>query len=286
MAPVVPLPPGSTSRQVAPPSVVRYRPRTPPGTNRLPAAAAKIRLGLVGSMASRPVRSLPASPAGAQVVPPSVDRNTPLPGNVTPPPPGLPSPVPAYRVPLGVIARAPIDGVTVVGHALLKVRPASVLRHTPPVAAPAYTVSGRTGSTTRSVTRPPMLAGPSGCHAGAARLAARGATAARTAWSCAARYAASRATGDWYGYRRWSANHWSLPAGPAPGPSSSSMATLSRSPDSAVEPGSPAVLAARISASPNRGNRARRVMPPLDRYPPMRTRRLSSRPSTFPGSDP
>src|SRR5438309_1317926 len=124
---------------VAPASVVRYRPRTPPGTNRLPAAAAKIRFGLVGSTASRPMRSLPVRPAGAQVVPPSVDRNTPLPGNVTLPPPGLPSPVPAYRVPLGVIARAPIDGVTVVGHALLKVRPASVLRHTPPVAAPAYT---------------------------------------------------------------------------------------------------------------------------------------------------
>src|SRR5947199_7216440 len=237
MAPVVPFAPVSTRCQVAPPSVVRYRPRTPPGTNRLPAAAAKIRLGLVGSMASRPMRSLPASPADAQVVPPSVDRNTPLPGNVTLPPPGLPSPVPAYRVPLGVIARAPIDGVTVAGQALLKVRPASVLRHTPPVAAPAYTVSGRTGSTTRSVTRPPILAGPSGCHAAAARPAARGAVAARTAWSCAARYPASSATGDRNGYRRWAANHWSLPAGPLPGPSSSSPATLSRSPAGAAEPG-------------------------------------------------
>src|SRR5947208_1063308 len=146
-------------------SVVRYRPRTPPGTKRLPAAAAKILFGLVGSMASRPMRSLPASPAGCQVVPPSIERNTPLPGNVTLPPPGLPSPVPANRVPPGVIARAPIDGVTVAGHARANVRPASVLRHTPPVAAPAYTVSGRAGSTTRSVTRPPTLAGPSGCHA-------------------------------------------------------------------------------------------------------------------------
>src|SRR5207302_10679391 len=137
MAPVVPLPPGSTGCQVAPASVVRYRPRTPPGTNRLPAAAAKIRFGLVGSTASRPMRSLPVRPAGAQVVPPSVDRNTPLPGNVTLPPPGVPSPVPAYRVPPEVIARAPIDGVTVAGQARAKVRPASVLRHTPPVAAPA-----------------------------------------------------------------------------------------------------------------------------------------------------
>src|SRR2546421_12101245 len=240
MAPVVPFAPDSTSCQVAPASVVRYRPRTPPGRKRLPGAAAKSGFGLVGWMASRPMRSVPASPAGAQVLPPSVERNTPLPGNVTLPPPGLPSPVPANRVPPGVIARAPIDGVTVAGHARANVRPASVLRHTPPVAAPAYTVSGRTGSTTRSVTRPPTLAGPSGCHEAAARPAARGAAAARTAWSCAARYPASSATGDRNGYRRWAANHWSLPAGPLPGPSSSSPATLSRSPAGAAEPGSQA----------------------------------------------
>src|SRR5262249_20734358 len=160
--------------------VVRYRPRTPPGTNRLPAAAAKIRFGLVGSMASRPIRSLPVSPAGVQVVPPSVDRNTPLPGNVTLPPPGFPSPVPAYRMPPEVIARAPIAGVIVAGRALLNVRRAWVLRHTPPVAAPAYRVSVGTGSPRRWVPRPPMLAGPSGCHAAAATLAARGAAAART----------------------------------------------------------------------------------------------------------
>src|SRR5204863_9902180 len=136
MAPVVPFAPGSTSCHVAPASVVRYRPRTPPGTNRLPAAAAKIRFGFVGSMASRPIRSLPASPAGAQVVPPSVERYTPLPGNVTLPPPGLPSPVPAYSVPAGVIASAPIDGVTDAGQDRWNVTPPSALRQTPPVAAP------------------------------------------------------------------------------------------------------------------------------------------------------
>src|SRR5256885_12651325 len=88
MAPVVLFAPGSTSCHVAPASVVRYRPRTPPGTNRLPAAAAKIRFGLVGSMASRPMRSLPVGPAGAHVLPPSGDRDTPVPRDVTPPPPG------------------------------------------------------------------------------------------------------------------------------------------------------------------------------------------------------
>src|SRR2546423_12201669 len=112
MAPVVPFAPGSTSCHVAPASVVRYRPRTPPGTNRLPAAAAKIRFGLVGSMASRPMRSLPVRPAGAHVLPPSGGRDTPLPRNVTLAPPRIPPPVPAYRGPPEGIAGAPIDGVT------------------------------------------------------------------------------------------------------------------------------------------------------------------------------
>src|SRR2546423_13349946 len=109
MAPVVPFAPGSTSCHVAPASVVRYRPRTPPGTNRLPAAAAKIRFGLVGSMASRPMRSLPVRPAGAHVLPPSGDRDTPLPRDGPLPPPRLPPPGPAHSVPPRGVATGPTD---------------------------------------------------------------------------------------------------------------------------------------------------------------------------------
>ena len=50
-------------------------------------------------------------------------------------------------------------------HTWLNVAPASVLFHTPPVAAPAKTVLAWVGLATRSVIRPPMLAGPRGCQA-------------------------------------------------------------------------------------------------------------------------
>jgi hypothetical protein len=74
IAPVVAFAPARTSCQLVPPLVVRYRPRAPPGTNRLPVAAAKIRLAFVGSIASRPIRSVPDKPACVQVAPPSVER--------------------------------------------------------------------------------------------------------------------------------------------------------------------------------------------------------------------
>src|SRR5215469_12311214 len=90
----------------------------------------------------------------------------PLPRNVSPPPDGFASPVPAHSVPSGLRASAPIACVFETGHAGAQVRPPSVLFMIPPLETAAYTVEGDVaGSMARSTTRPPMLVGPTNCHA-------------------------------------------------------------------------------------------------------------------------
>src|SRR5579859_3625470 len=85
----------------------------------------------------------------------------PLPRNVSPPPDGFASPVPAHSVPSGPRASAPIACVFVLGHAGVQVMPRSVLFMIPPLETAAYTVVGDVvGSRARSTTRPPMLVGP------------------------------------------------------------------------------------------------------------------------------
>jgi hypothetical protein len=88
----------------------------------------------------------------------------PVPPNVMLPPPGLSSPVPAQIAPSLPMAIAPIDCDASSGHAFCSVAPASVVFHTPPVAAATYTVSGLSGSMARSASRPPMFVGPSSSH--------------------------------------------------------------------------------------------------------------------------
>ena len=96
------------------------------------------------------------------------------------PPPGFTSPVPAYNVPSGPVATAPIACVDRSGQAAAKVLPASVLRQSPPLAAAAYIVSGARGSRASEVIRPPMLVGPISRQSGPA-TGSRSASVA--AWS-------------------------------------------------------------------------------------------------------
>src|SRR5687767_12045099 len=94
IAPVVPLSPSRTRIHVSPPSVVRYRPRSPPGTKRLPAEATNTRLGFAGSTAIRPMAPEVGNPIDCHVAPPSLERYMPVPPQTMLPPPGLASPVP------------------------------------------------------------------------------------------------------------------------------------------------------------------------------------------------
>ena len=97
------------------------------------------------------------------VAPPSFERNTPLPSYESTEP--FDSPVPHHTVfgSLGSSASAPTDemGARSVTHD--QFTPKLVDFHTPPSAAPRYTVAPP-GSATIAVTRPPTLNGPTGVH--------------------------------------------------------------------------------------------------------------------------
>src|SRR4051812_44624788 len=101
------------------------------------------------------------------------------------PPPGPASPVPAHSTPLLLIASAPTACVICVGHTLLNRRPASVLCQTPPLAVATYTLSRRSGSTTTSSTRPPMLVGPFSDQVALASPGSLFAVVALICWACA-----------------------------------------------------------------------------------------------------
>src|SRR5580765_2013251 len=81
-----------------------------------------------------------------------------------PPPDALASPVPAQSVPSEPRASEPIACGKSFGQAVVYVAPASVLFHTPPPADATKIVFGCVGSTTTSVTRPPMLLAPTYSH--------------------------------------------------------------------------------------------------------------------------
>src|SRR5581483_493348 len=90
----------------------------------------------------------------------------PLPRNVSPPPDGFASPVPAHSVPSALRASAPIACVSLAGQAGAQVTPPSVLFMIPPLETAAYTALGDVvGSMARSTTRPPTLVGPVNRHA-------------------------------------------------------------------------------------------------------------------------
>src|SRR4051794_6770528 len=104
------------------------------------------------------------------------------------PPPGLVSPVPAYTVPSGAAAIAPIEWVTSAGQVVVNVDPKSVECHTPAVEVATYRPPLFAGSIAASTTRPPTTFGPRNCQAAWARAGSLWAVAARiaAAWSAAA----------------------------------------------------------------------------------------------------
>src|SRR5687768_18043141 len=119
-----------------------------------------MRRGSAGSTVMALIAPESRRPIGFQVRPPSLLRYSPVPSYVMLPPPGFGSPVPTYSVPSGAVATAPMAWVQLSGHTEWNVSPASVLRHSPPLAAAAYRVSARFGSSARETIRPPMLVGP------------------------------------------------------------------------------------------------------------------------------
>src|SRR3954467_5640216 len=107
-------------------------PRWPAVPDRFPDAAANTRCGSFGSIAILPIAPLSGSPAKCQCLPPSVDLYMPVPKNVSPPPDGLASPVPAHTCPLEPIASEPIVCVSRVGQTESNVWQTSVVFHTLP----------------------------------------------------------------------------------------------------------------------------------------------------------
>src|SRR5688500_19000109 len=109
MNPVVAFAPGLMSCQVVPPSVVLYRPRSPPVFHAGPSAATYATLALVGCTTMRPMCCDLSRPIGFQVMPPSVLLNMPHPGSIELREFG--SPVPRYTtfVSDGAMAIAPVE---------------------------------------------------------------------------------------------------------------------------------------------------------------------------------
>src|SRR5918999_3359007 len=146
-------------------------PRSPPGVYSGPPAATNTVSSSRGSITIRAIRCDPSRPVCLQVRPPFLDTNTPSPAYVELPPPGLASPVPTQIVPSLSTATAPAPCGRSSGHTDAKVPPASVLFHTPPDAAVAYSVSCCVGSTARPVMRPPTFVGPTSSQRARRRFA-------------------------------------------------------------------------------------------------------------------
>src|SRR5207302_5994467 len=101
----------------------------------------------------RPASCLPSS---RQLCPASVDLRIPTPVSASSA--WLSSPVPAYRIrPVASIARAPIPSDAASSVSGNQLAPPSTVFHTPPPAAPAYTIRGSVGSATMLVIRPLAL---------------------------------------------------------------------------------------------------------------------------------
>jgi hypothetical protein len=101
-----------------------------------------------------------ASPACAQVRPPSVERHTPLPHPCERS--EFFSPVPSHTtfVSLGATATSPTERAPVESLTGRQVTPRLTVFQTPPPAVPTYTVPRYGRGTASEVTRPPKSAGP------------------------------------------------------------------------------------------------------------------------------
>src|SRR6266704_3307109 len=136
MAPVESLR-ASTRCHVLPPSAERYTPRMGLGPNTCPNAAAYTRSALPGCTTILAICPASRSPARDHVLPPSVERNRPSPGDTLPR--SVCSPVPTYTT-LGsasATATAPIEpALSWPSPRGRHDRPPSVVFQTPPPVAP------------------------------------------------------------------------------------------------------------------------------------------------------
>src|SRR6185503_1150994 len=116
-----------TFAQVLPPSVVLKRPRSGPGPQRSPMAAAHAVVGSVGWTTMRAIVRLSLSPAAVQVAPASVERYTPRPQPELLR--SLASPVPTQTTlgSDGATATAPIEATASPSKTPWKVPPLSVV---------------------------------------------------------------------------------------------------------------------------------------------------------------
>src|SRR4029453_7633440 len=122
------------ARHVLPPSLVVYRPASPPGAKRFPSAAPQRIFASFGCTAIRAIADDVFSPTLAKVSPPSVERYTP-----SPQPElfrSLPSPVPIQPVfpSEGATATAPIDATDSFSKIPWNLPPLFEVLATPPVA--------------------------------------------------------------------------------------------------------------------------------------------------------
>ena len=122
--------------QVRPPSLVLYRPRSPPAAQSGPTAATYTTLGSRGSITMRPMCCDFGSIGADHVRPPSVDLYTPLPHDELRMFCGSPVPTQMTSGFDGATAIAPIDGARTESNSDVHDTPAFVERHKPPVAAP------------------------------------------------------------------------------------------------------------------------------------------------------
>src|SRR5262249_38486192 len=129
-------------RQVRPPSVVLYRPRSGFGPHSRPRAATYTISGLVGWMTIRPMCAVSASPLWSQVLAPSGDLYRPLPQDTLLR--GLASPVPTQTTSgfEGATATSPMETVSYWSKTGVQVVPLLTVFHRPPDAEAAYMTAG------------------------------------------------------------------------------------------------------------------------------------------------
>src|ERR1019366_753067 len=140
--------------QVAPPSVVLYRPRSAFDFHAAPSAATYTVFGSRGCTTMRPMCCVFSSPMNFQVRPPSVDLKMPAPASIVFR--ELGSPVPAHTccVSDGAIASMPIEITRLSSNSGRHVTPLFMVFQIPPPAVATKSVFDGPGTPTMSDERP------------------------------------------------------------------------------------------------------------------------------------
>src|SRR4051812_44088287 len=170
MNPVRSFAPALINDQVAPPSVVLYKPRSGPAFQIGPTAATYTVFAFRGSTTMRPMCCVFSRPINFQVSPPFVDLKTPPPGSIVLRVFGSPVPAQTMFVSVGAIASTPIEMTDLSSNTGRQVTPLFVVFQMPPAAAATKTVFDGPGMPTTSESRPMKLAGPTVRHLKAATV--------------------------------------------------------------------------------------------------------------------